>query len=161
MSQRPTYKLTLTANQAEVLVKALDLYSRIGIGQFEEVRDVYDRDLKLDLCQRETVRHALECAKLAVGLPVNGGPSIGNQEQVREEFRTAYDIQKAVRHRLAWDQHPEGRPSNVHFDTPIRGSVEGIPEIETVPPGADENGFYYCAKHSHEQKEPCPECVNE
>jgi guanosine-3',5'-bis(diphosphate) 3'-pyrophosphohydrolase len=26
----------------------------------------------------------------------------------------------------------------------------------TVP---DENGFYYCAKHGHEQTEPCPDCL--
>lgn len=126
------YNLTLSAEQAEVLVQALDLYSRIGIGQFESVLDVYDRHLKFDLCQRETLRHNLECAKLAVGLPVNGGPSIGNQAEVREEFRTAWDIQKVVRHRLAWDQHPEGRPSNVHFDTPFQTGQLGLPGIEAV-----------------------------
>ena len=37
-----TYTLTLSEEQAQLLVKALDLYSRIGIGQFEEILDVYD-----------------------------------------------------------------------------------------------------------------------
>ena len=36
-----TYNLTLTEKQATVLTRALDLFSRIGIGQFEEVINIF------------------------------------------------------------------------------------------------------------------------
>lgn len=126
------YNLLLSDEQADVLVRALDLYSRIGIGQFEEVLNVYDRHLKLDLAQRETLRHLLTNAKMAVGLPANGGPSIGNQEKVREEFRVAWDIQQVVRHRLSHDRRPEGNPSNMNFDTPHHTSQLPLPGIERI-----------------------------
>jgi hypothetical protein len=118
------YTLTLNEKQAQILVSALDLYSRIGIGQFEEVLQVYDRDLKLDHDQRERIRKALNVAKGEAGHPSNGSYGIHNPE-VRGEFRTAYDIQQVVRNRLAWDRKPQG-DITVDFDKPDRIGTEPL-----------------------------------
>lgn len=123
----PKYNLTLNEKQAEILIAALDLYSRIGIGQFEDVLNVYDRNLKLDYEVREQLRRDLNKAKIAAGHPPNGSYGIHNPE-VRDEFRTAFDIQQVVRHRIAWDRKPEGG-IQVNFDTPRQIGTEPLAEI--------------------------------
>ena len=151
------YTLTMNEEQAQLLVKALDLYSRIGIGQFEEVLQVYDPTAKLSPGTRDDIRQQLDFAKAAAGHPANGSYGIHSPE-VRDEFRAAYDIQQVVRNRLAYDRKPEGNPSSVHFDEPRQISKVPLPTIVSSNVGQDADGFYYCAKHAHEQTVPCPEC---
>jgi len=124
------YTLTLNEEQARILIRALDLYSRIGIGQFEEVAQVYDRGLKLDLTTRDRIRAGLNIAKVEAGHPVNGSYGIHN-EKVDDEFRVAYDLQKVVRHRLAWDHQPQGG-MGVHFDTPDQSGSQPLATIVKV-----------------------------
>jgi hypothetical protein len=125
----PKYNLTLSQKQAEVLVRALDLYSRIGIGQFEEVLDVYDRELKLDYERRERFRVKLNQAKNEAGHPSNGSYGISSPE-VRDEFRVSYDIQQVVRNKLALVRNPEGGIT-VDFDTPRAIGKEPLATIST------------------------------
>lgn len=120
------YTLTLNERQAEVLVAALDFYSRIGIGQFEELVHVYEgaqmglgdatSGAKLQAAKRyiEDAKHEL------TGFPANASHSILNPK-VNDTFRVAYDIQKVVRHRLAWDKSPDGG-TGVWFDKPDQTS---------------------------------------
>ena len=121
------YNLTLNEKQAEILVAALDHYSRIGIGQFEDVLNVYDRNFKLNYEVREQLRHALDKTKITAGHPPNGSYGIHNPE-VRDEFRTAFDIQQVVRHRIAWDRNPEGG-NQVNFDTPRQIGPEPLAKM--------------------------------
>jgi hypothetical protein len=124
------YTLTLNEDQARILIRALDLYSRIGIGQFEEVAQVYDRGLKLDLPTRDRIRVGLNIAKAEAGHPVNGSYGIHNAK-VDDEFRVAYDLQKVVRHRLAWDRQPQGG-LGVDFDTPDQSGSQPLATIVRV-----------------------------
>lgn len=127
------YQLNIDEDQAHVLIRALDVFSRIGLGQFEEVLDVYDRPCRLDLEQREEIRAGLKAAKLAAGHPSNGSYGIHN-ESVRGEFRDAFDLQQVIRHRIAWDNNPKGG-IQVHFDEPRRiGDLPMATIRELKPP---------------------------
>jgi hypothetical protein len=49
---------------------------------------------------------------------------------------------------------------NVHQDGRVTIRFENLTErVEVIAP--DANGMYYCAKHAHEQTEPCPDCLKE
>ena len=125
-----TYTLTMSEEQSQLLVKALDLYSRIGIGQFEEILDVYDPLHRLVPVEaKDTARKLLDSVKAVYGHPANGSHGIHNPE-VRDEFRAAYDIQRVVRHRLAFDRHPEGG-FQVNFDEPWQISERPLPSIKS------------------------------
>jgi len=131
------YNLTVTEEQARILTDALDLYSRIGIGQFEEVLQVYDRNLKLDEETRDRIRIGLDIAKREAGHPRSGSHGIHN-EKVDDRFRAAYDLQQVVRNRLAWDRNPKGG-IQVQFDEPRAISQMRLATIEKVkPPVIDE-----------------------
>ncbi len=121
MDPNKKYEISLNAEQADLLVKALDLFTRIGLGQFEAVLEAYDRDLKLPLEKRELITSGLNTAKLAAGHPVNGSFGINNPA-MHEKFRDTWDICQVVRHRLAWDRKPEGGPQ-VWFDRPYRAGA--------------------------------------
>lgn len=122
------YTLTMSAEQASVIIRALDLYSRIGIGQFEEVARVYETSRDLSFMQEEDLKTCLINAKVAAGHPKNGSFGIHNIV-VSDKFRVAWDLQQVVRHRMAYDTRPEGNPMNVHFDTPYQCSKEPLATI--------------------------------
>ncbi len=127
---KKTYTLNMSEEQAQILVRALDLYSRIGIGQFEEILDVYDPlHKRVPVEARDAARRLLNSVKAVYGHPANGSNGIHSPE-VRDEFRAAYDIQQVVRHRLAFDRHPEGG-FQVNFDEPRQISQLPLPSIKS------------------------------
>ena len=121
------YTLTCSAEQAALLVRALDLYSRIGIGQFEEILNVYDAQHTMEVSLRQDARLAINEAKALAGHPDSGSYGIHSPE-VRDEFRAAFDLQRVIRHRLAFDRKPEG-DIMVDFDTPYQISKTPLATI--------------------------------
>ena len=125
------YNLKMTKEQAEILVKALDLYSRIGIGQFEEIlnhptwqkrsfsSEVDYKDL------REAEYFIANVKQLIIGQS-HGGPGMSVSE---EHNRIAYDILQVIQHRLAWDEKPEG-DTHVKFHEPHQCADHKMVEIE-------------------------------
>lgn len=89
------YQLTITEKQAEVLGSALDLYSRIGIGQLEAIEWIYRYLNCLEIDKLDKLRENLEAAKKAI-CP-NGSYSILNG-LVNERFRIAFDLEKVISH---------------------------------------------------------------
>jgi hypothetical protein len=126
---KKTYTLTMSEAQARLVIRALDIFTRIGIGQFEEVLAVYDRALNLDYQKRERLRISLNSAKAEAGHPANGSYGIHNPE-VNDDFRAAFDIQQVIRNRLAFDQKPEGG-IGVDFDEPRQISKLLLPTIKS------------------------------
>lgn len=126
------YTLTVTEDQARIIHDALDLYTRIGIGQFENVLEVYDRGCRLKPEQRHAIRESLLCAKTAAGHPRNGSWGI-HHVKVADRFRSAYDIQQVVRHQIAWDHNPKGG-IQVQFDRPQQTSDSPLPTITKHQP---------------------------
>ena len=132
-SDRP-YQLSLTEKQAQVLVDALDLYSRIGMGQLTEVAHILRMNVignpsgtvdALDAVERLT----REAASLWMG--GSGGYYGITSEKISDVFRVSWDLQQVIRYRLAWDRNPKGG-IQVHFDEPMKSSEEPMAIIKKV-----------------------------
>lgn len=137
-----TNKLRITS-QDEILkiVKALDFYSRIWIGQYLEIDDemiwlkkkTYDDvreneiiPLFLQLRNRimpESIRDIGQTLYASYGI---------FSDKVDERAGTAYDMQQAIRYTFAWFLHPEGGWT-VDFGTPLRaGRVYQVPKASCI-----------------------------
>lgn len=115
--------LHLTKKQLRIVQRALDFYSRIGIGQFERIKDhptfekhlskEFEVDGKTDYTQYHRVRDAVDgmlvhprnmlCNDLE--LPRNGSWGIFNPN-VDESCRVAFDIIQVIRHEF-WKRNPD------------------------------------------------------
>jgi len=80
--------------------------------------------------KQENIREAenllYEVKKLLTGLKHNVNPGI---TMVNNNAKIAYDLHQVIRHRLAWDENPEGDFWNVFFDTPMQVSDQPLAEI--------------------------------
>jgi hypothetical protein len=125
-SKHMPYHLHMNEKQAQIIIHALDLYSRIGMGQLEEVVTILRQNIngsnKDTLGKLEEVGRLIrEASSYWMG---GAGSYYGiNSEQISDSFRIAWDLQQVVRYRLAWDRNPEGG-IQVIFDDPIQTSKE-------------------------------------
>lgn len=125
------YKLELNEEQAATLIKALDLYSRIGIGQFHEILDWQFNWEKRNAQDYQDIRDQLDFIKfMLTGMPKNASRGIF-QEETPERCKIAWDIQQVVRHCKSWHENPEGGIT-VHFGKPMRSSQEPLPVCKVL-----------------------------
>jgi hypothetical protein len=143
------YLLKLTPAQVRVLADACDLYSRIGVGQFEEI----DSMARVGMLRRrddasgavasanrlDLARKALNAAKQwLLGMAPSESYGI-HSPSVHDSFRVAWDLQQVLRHRLAWDDR--GNPArrnwsgpnsmtSVHYDEPRATAKEPLASVE-------------------------------
>ena len=120
------YTLTLNEGQARLISKATELLARLHMGQFDHL------DFALNPAER--FPDSLCYAMKAIMFPELDGPtfySISN-EKLPDEARVAYDLHRVIRHRLAWDNHPEGDKWQVDFDEPRQLGAEPLAEIQEV-----------------------------
>lgn len=129
-----TYRLTINAEQADIISRALDFYSRVGGGQVEEIGAVallQPYNSALDYTAVENSVNTLK--RVLFGLSPNApNCGIGNS---RPQFQTAYDLHQVIRNRLAWDRQPEGG-IEVWFDSPMKWGPEPLAEIKEEPPNS-------------------------
>jgi hypothetical protein len=130
-SDKP-YQLFLTEKQAQVLVNALDLYSRIGMGQLSEVAYV----LRLNALgnpngQADALAKVEKLTREAASYWMGGSGSYYGifSDKINDSFRVAWDLQQVIRYRLAWDRNPEGG-IQVNFDKPLKSSQESLAYIK-------------------------------
>jgi hypothetical protein len=132
------FVLTLSRKQAKVLVSALDLFSRIGLGQLEEVEQVAQRHgLYTAKPGKETPsssEHALirrwlaELKMLIYGFEPNASFGIFNP-RLPAAFKISHDLEQVIRHKLAWTANPKGG-SAVDFCEPLISSNEPLAKME-------------------------------
>lgn len=134
MKKNKRYALTITEEQANTLINALDLYQRIGMGQLDEIIRVAvpAPGHKYNWVEVDKTMNILK-------LQLLGWPHIGTAHSIRsrqlpDEFRVAWDIQQVVRHRLAHDGLKPGEKPGIYvqFDEPRQSSKEPLPEIKQV-----------------------------
>lgn len=128
------YNIVVDEQQARILVAALDLYARIGIGQFTEVVRVYNYAWKMPIPMVDRLVDAMNGAKLVIGFGPGGSYGIHSPD-VHDVFRRAFDIQCVIRHRLAFDGTPEGG-LGVDFDEPRQIGELPLPTISHAMPPA-------------------------
>jgi len=118
MSQREDFfvQVTLSPEQARVVVNALDVLSRIHIGQFNIVREEFlDRDFDSD-----AVNRLLFAARHLVFPELGGGEgySYGIRGCPSRKGKVAWDVLQVIRQVEAFARRPEGGYT-VSFNDPM------------------------------------------
>jgi len=104
------YKLILNEDQVAALSAACELLARVGIGQFEKVLDFSEHQpgyIKDDPADMHVARELLlRASNLMTGMRGDAGWSIGNQKDVPDRFRVAYDMHQVIRGHYAEQPGP-------------------------------------------------------
>jgi len=111
-------RVTMTPEQASVVVDALDLFSRLHIGQWHTLAEQFSDRLP----DRETValmENTLFDARQLAFPELTGGPnhSHGMSGCPSEAGKVAWDVLQVIRHTRAWARDPEGG-IQVYFNPP-------------------------------------------
>jgi hypothetical protein len=115
--------LTVTEDQLRLIQETLDFYFRIGIGQFNEIKDhptfyniirksLTDKDGKIDYERYHAIRNNVDMMLVQprnmllndYTLDLNASFGIYNPE-VDESCRVAYDLVQVIRHEF-WKANP-------------------------------------------------------
>ena len=142
-------KIELTKKHQEVIIKALDLYSRVLMGQFEAInstllwegfykmnpRSKENRDFESEMEKRDESLQLLEELKQINGFYVN--ESFGISSTV-EPARIAYEMQKVISCHKSWgeagknpltDERDWSTMVGVSYDMPLKITEEPLPKI--------------------------------
>ena len=113
-------RLSMTLASAHALTRVLDLNMRTGIGQLEAIgdrlRDVGPGETGFDMSCADhlALRGLLDSCK-GVVLRLSAGATYGiNSPKVRPDIKLLWGIQRALRHRLAWDETAASRSAGGH-----------------------------------------------
>jgi hypothetical protein len=120
-------RLVIGANTAYAMQSLLELFSRIGIGQFNEIASrARFTELKhadgtpLDYDQLDELDKLADMLKVhLLGLHPNASHGIYSPN-VHPDVQRTWALQRALRHRIAWDRQPQGS-MGVWHDEPLTG----------------------------------------
>lgn len=147
------WQLTINHNQALTLIQALDLYSRIFMGQIEEITR-YGKALLPAVPSGELAEWFNNIkAKMFPELPSGHAYHGIHSPEIDDVARVAWDLQQVIRHRVSWDtentnDNDQYRFRGVNFDPPLRSSEKvGLAEISEVSEVKWE--FFNDASHFH------------
>ena len=131
-----SWNLKLNDKQASVVSRALDIYSRLLMGQIDNVLHEFPN---LSYDER---RHLHKIVRQYVFSELDESAYYGIcSEQTDEKAKVAWDVQQVIRQALSWDSlgkdpKKDRRDWNemmgVSFDDPFVTSLEPLAEIEKV-----------------------------
>ena len=136
-----TTEIEVSQKDAYILIDALDIYMRLRIGQWGMVLDHApdmeavtheDKSVTFQKVQDYTKFHCYRDIMNRWGAEYinyvpNGSFGI-HSDAVEDVARVAYDMKQVIRHRIAWDQNPEGS-FGVDFDKPWMTTKAKVPLI--------------------------------
>jgi len=127
MVEKPKIILTLNEVQARKVIDALDLYSRLRMGQFKEIKTMFVDNGRHDLSNNDNLTDILLKLKHEIypELGVTYHSILSNQIP---DAQIAFDIQQVIRHGIAWYNEPEGGVFT-RFDSPKKYSDQPLPEV--------------------------------
>ena len=129
------YRLTLTEDHLWALLKATEFHERVAMGQFREIVQAVDPEHKLSRQSRDAAEMLLMVAKRFLLPDLRDDHAYWgiHSKEIHDDNRVLYDVLQVVRHRLAWDRHPEGGMT-INFDEPRRTSERlDLIEVERLP----------------------------
>jgi hypothetical protein len=125
----------LEVNQEESnhLIQALDLYSRVLAGQFDEIKFRLTISGLIDPENNNIVKGILADIKSIVYPFLSNGEYLGiYQKDCPETSKITYDLIQVIRHKIAWHNNPGGGIT-VDFGEPLRSSNdESLCEVNIV-----------------------------
>lgn len=143
-TNEPLVQITLTIGQAYAVADALEMYSRLALGQIEHiaeaVRDGFipiNKDSQAARRTSETFAKVDDaCALLKGDLGFLPGASYGiGNRQVSTQAHRAYEIKKVLERELALQVNPNPAFRGVHYDgLTIRYTDDPAPECVILPP---------------------------
>jgi hypothetical protein len=135
----------LNLTQMETISRALDFYSRMGMGQFAELTSLVNQGI---ICEREidgvtpavsVNAHEIrnleidELRRIAFPSLDRSHSSLGvGNPRMGEPFKIAADIQQVVRRQLAIDRNAGVAPSTFDGDIPFRWSRHALPTVTSI-----------------------------
>lgn len=134
--------LTLTDNQARLISEALELYCRIGLGQFDYIQNhpTIDYNIsKRNVDFHKDIEPSLTISRNRIfGLKRGFETSLGIFHiDVDETCRIAHDIHQIIRHEF-WKQNPNRLTSVVDSSIHFTSKDEDIRKVK-INPLDDEN----------------------
>jgi hypothetical protein len=121
--------LEMDEEQAIIIEWALDLFSRVHMGQWAELATW------ANVSPDEVVEcgEVLDETAVAFGVRPERNSFYGiTSNEIHDRARVAWDIQQVVRHCVAWERNPEGG-FTVEFDSPLCVSGKQLPEMRKKP----------------------------
>lgn len=121
------FTISVDENQARAISQALDFYTRISLGQFEEIERlirygkipsgcrVSANDINTKIAIAEKVGGYLKEAKAVLGHSYNGSWGIFSEE-VPLTAKRCYEIQKVIDKTVAISHNPDPKFRGVNYD---------------------------------------------
>jgi hypothetical protein len=129
------YNLKCNEEHLKIINKSLDLFSRVLMGQLDEVALVFRfeniNNDNFDFNKINNLSNEFRNLKINIGLSPNSCYGIHNNEFVSDSSRKSYDILQVIRHKLAWDRVDKDPKKDdrdfksmfgVSFDEPYKSS---------------------------------------
>lgn len=116
-----TITITCTDTQAECITQALELYVRLGLGQFEEIPLLFreglirGHDVDCTALRVAMISNYCEGIKATLGHPLHGSFGIGSP-QLHPMTQRAFEIKKQIEKALALHRNPNPSFPTVDYD---------------------------------------------
>ena len=133
------YVLDMNEEQANIVDKALELYTRLRIGQWRELLDLCVPLSDEDYCKKSDalIPVLLEARQIPYPeLTSNPGHSFGVGKF--EDADLAWEVHEVLRNKMAWTRHPEGG-NGVNFYPPTSFRGNELAKCTAVPESADKD----------------------
>jgi len=134
------YQATLNEKQIRVINEALELFSRLLMGQVEYTKDIFMSKMYKEDLDSQEITKTLNEVKRAIfpDMHLNASHGMGGSE-TDPRAQIAWDIQQVFRHRLVWDiaGNPPTRNwkqmMGVQYDEPLSFGTEPLCTITQRP----------------------------
>lgn len=125
------YVLTLSPEQAYVVTRACELFTRLHTGQLNVLSQELMGFCHKDFCERWDAAEPLLLQLRQLYFPdlVLPGASYGVGNHQNLDVERAWDMRQVLRNAIAWHEHPEGGMS-VDFRPPLSASGETLATCE-------------------------------
>lgn len=126
-------KIVMDETQARVVSEALELYSRVHLGQLDELprvtRRAYIDEKTGQKVDMRTVVYYIECLKNALFPELDKNEYYGiYSDKISDRAKISFDVYQCLRNALAWHFTPDGGIT-VDFDEPLAVSQHPLPDV--------------------------------